>query len=181
MAKDLTNQTLHAQRLNIIYEGRFGTILRKLVTLNHQKWWIVATFPFLIHFLGIFIGIDYIYSLPIAFFFGTTLILLKKYYKPKLQELHVVGVDNTGKDPYYLHLGDATRSIDLIRYAAIVKDKTPEVLVYPILIDFDIALRDAVASKKVAIIEVIVDRLENVLPMVPAGGTLYNMMLEYKD
>jgi acetolactate synthase-1/2/3 large subunit len=30
-------------------------------------------------------------------------------------------------------------------------------------------------------IDVVVDRLENVLPMVPAGGTLYNMMLEYKE
>ncbi len=47
--------------------------------------------------------------------------------------------------------------------------------------EFDKALQDAIKQKKVAMIDVVVDRLENVLPMVPAGGTLYNMMLEYKD
>lgn len=47
--------------------------------------------------------------------------------------------------------------------------------------EFDKALQEAVESNKVALIDVVVDRLENVLPMVPAGGTLYNMMLEYKD
>ncbi|MCF6173663.1 MAG: thiamine pyrophosphate-dependent enzyme, partial [Campylobacteraceae bacterium] len=31
------------------------------------------------------------------------------------------------------------------------------------------------------IMDFAVDREENVLPMVPAGGTLYNMMLEYKE
>ncbi len=47
--------------------------------------------------------------------------------------------------------------------------------------EFVEALNDAVSKNRVAIIEVIVDRLENVLPMVPAGGSLYNMMLDYKD
>ncbi len=47
--------------------------------------------------------------------------------------------------------------------------------------EFDKALKDAIKSNKVAMIEVSVDRLENVLPMVPTGGTLYNMMLEYKE
>ena len=47
--------------------------------------------------------------------------------------------------------------------------------------EFDKALQDAIKSNKVAFIDVKVDRLENVLPMVPAGGTLYNMMLEYKE
>jgi acetolactate synthase-1/2/3 large subunit len=47
--------------------------------------------------------------------------------------------------------------------------------------EFDKALKDAIASKKVAMIDVNIDRMENVLPMVPAGGTLYNMMLEYKE
>jgi len=47
--------------------------------------------------------------------------------------------------------------------------------------EFDKALQDAVDSKKPVLMNVIVDRLENVLPMVPAGGTLYNMMLEFKD
>ncbi len=47
--------------------------------------------------------------------------------------------------------------------------------------EFDEALKKAVDSNTVAMIDVEVDRLENVLPMVPAGGTLYNMMLEYKD
>ncbi|NWF66903.1 MAG: acetolactate synthase large subunit [Campylobacterales bacterium] len=47
--------------------------------------------------------------------------------------------------------------------------------------EFDRALEDAISKNCVAIIDVVVDRLENVLPMVPSGGTLYNMMLEYKD
>jgi len=47
--------------------------------------------------------------------------------------------------------------------------------------EFEEALKSAIDSKKVAFIDVIVDRLENVLPMVPSGGSLFNMMLEYKD
>ena len=47
--------------------------------------------------------------------------------------------------------------------------------------EFDSALKDAIEKKKVTFINVAVDRFENVLPMVPAGGALYNMMLEYKE
>ncbi|MDX1295911.1 MAG: biosynthetic-type acetolactate synthase large subunit, partial [Sulfurimonadaceae bacterium] len=47
--------------------------------------------------------------------------------------------------------------------------------------EFDAALKDAVEKNVVAMIEVSVERFENVLPMVPAGGSLFNMMLEYKD
>jgi acetolactate synthase-1/2/3 large subunit len=47
--------------------------------------------------------------------------------------------------------------------------------------EFDAALKDAIEKNVVAMIDVVVDRLENVLPMVPAGGSLFNMMLEYKD
>jgi acetolactate synthase I/II/III large subunit len=43
--------------------------------------------------------------------------------------------------------------------------------------EFDAALKDAVEKNVVAIIDVIVERDENVLPMVPAGGSLFNMML----
>ena len=46
---------------------------------------------------------------------------------------------------------------------------------------FDAALKDAIERNVVAIINVNVSRFENVLPMVPAGGSLFNMMLEYKD
>ncbi len=46
--------------------------------------------------------------------------------------------------------------------------------------EFDEALEKAIQSDIVTIIDVNVDRLEDVLPMVPAGGTLYNMILEYK-
>ena len=42
---------------------------------------------------------------------------------------------------------------------------------------FDAALKDAIEKNVVAIIDVQVHRLENVLPMVPAGGSLFNMML----
>lgn len=47
--------------------------------------------------------------------------------------------------------------------------------------EFDKALDDAISKNVVALIDVVVDRYENVLPMVPAGGSLYNMLLEYKD
>jgi acetolactate synthase-1/2/3 large subunit len=47
--------------------------------------------------------------------------------------------------------------------------------------EFSDALEDAVKQNKVAIIDAVIDRFENVLPMVPAGGSLYNMLLEYKD
>ncbi len=47
--------------------------------------------------------------------------------------------------------------------------------------EFDEALSSAIEANKVAFINVAVDRFENVLPMVPSGGALYNMMLEYKE
>ncbi len=43
--------------------------------------------------------------------------------------------------------------------------------------EFDAALKDAVEKNVVAFIDVVVERLENVMPMVPAGGSLFNMML----
>ncbi len=43
--------------------------------------------------------------------------------------------------------------------------------------EFDAALKDAIDKNIVAFIEVIVHRMENVMPMVPAGGSLFNMML----
>ncbi len=45
--------------------------------------------------------------------------------------------------------------------------------------EFEAAMKDAVKQNKVALIDVVVDRFENVLPMVPPGGVLNNMMLEY--
>ncbi|MEF3191388.1 MAG: acetolactate synthase large subunit [Campylobacterales bacterium] len=47
--------------------------------------------------------------------------------------------------------------------------------------EFDAAIKAAVACGKPAIVEVVVDRFENVLPMVPSGAAIYNMMLEYKE
>ncbi len=47
--------------------------------------------------------------------------------------------------------------------------------------EFDAALKDAVEKNIVTFIDVKVHRLENVMPMVPAGGSLFNMMLEYKE
>ena len=48
--------------------------------------------------------------------------------------------------------------------------------------EFDAAIKDAVEKNVVALIDVTVNRLENVLPMVPSGGSLFNMMLpEKKD
>jgi len=47
--------------------------------------------------------------------------------------------------------------------------------------EFDAALKDAVASNKVAIIEVIIDRREEVLPMVPNGHALDEMLLLEKS
>ncbi len=47
--------------------------------------------------------------------------------------------------------------------------------------EFDTALGSAIADGKVTFINVAIERLENVMPMVPAGGALYNMMLEHKE
>ncbi len=47
--------------------------------------------------------------------------------------------------------------------------------------EFDDALNDAIKQDKVCFMNVAVHRFENVLPMVPAGGALYNMLLEHKD
>jgi acetolactate synthase-1/2/3 large subunit len=43
--------------------------------------------------------------------------------------------------------------------------------------EFDIALKDSIEKNIVSFIEVIVHRMENVMPMVPSGGSLFNMML----
>ena len=43
--------------------------------------------------------------------------------------------------------------------------------------EFDAALKDAIEKNIVAFIDVVVERLENVMPMVPSGGSLFNMML----
>ncbi len=47
--------------------------------------------------------------------------------------------------------------------------------------EFDEAVKDAIKKDKVAFINVQVARFENVLPMVPAAGALYNMMLPKKE
>ncbi|MDL0088223.1 acetolactate synthase large subunit [Campylobacter gastrosuis] len=44
--------------------------------------------------------------------------------------------------------------------------------------EFENALKMAIESKKVALIDVVIDRFENVLPMVPAGAAIYNMIIE---
>ena len=46
--------------------------------------------------------------------------------------------------------------------------------------EFDKALKDSIEKKKVTFLNVAVNRFENVLPMVPAGGALFNMMLPQK-
>ncbi|MDR2033474.1 MAG: acetolactate synthase large subunit [Helicobacteraceae bacterium] len=43
------------------------------------------------------------------------------------------------------------------------------------------ALKAAIKSKKPAILDVAIDRNESVLPIVPTGGALYNMILDYKE
>lgn len=44
--------------------------------------------------------------------------------------------------------------------------------------EFSSALKTALSSDKVSLINAHIDRFENVMPMVPAGGVLYNMILE---
>jgi len=44
--------------------------------------------------------------------------------------------------------------------------------------EFEIAFKEALKSNTVAMIDVIINRDENVLPMVPTGGALYNMILQ---
>jgi acetolactate synthase-1/2/3 large subunit len=47
--------------------------------------------------------------------------------------------------------------------------------------EFDDALKKSIEINKVSFINVRVDRLEDVLPMVPAGGALYNMILDERE
>ena len=44
--------------------------------------------------------------------------------------------------------------------------------------EFRAALKEALASDKTSVINVRIDRFENVLPMIPAGAASYNMILE---
>ena len=44
--------------------------------------------------------------------------------------------------------------------------------------EFESALNAALECESVSVIEVKIDRFENVLPMVPAGAAIYNMILE---
>ncbi|MBE2984343.1 acetolactate synthase large subunit [Campylobacter sp. RM9344] len=46
--------------------------------------------------------------------------------------------------------------------------------------EFEDALNTALKSDKISLIDVVVDRFENVLPMVPAGAAIYNMILDDK-
>jgi acetolactate synthase-1/2/3 large subunit len=47
--------------------------------------------------------------------------------------------------------------------------------------EFDSAIKDAIKQNKVALIDVLVEKLENVFPMVPSGGGLNEMMLFKED
>ncbi|WP_134044171.1 acetolactate synthase large subunit [Helicobacter pullorum] len=47
--------------------------------------------------------------------------------------------------------------------------------------EFVESLNKAINSNKSALLDVRIDRYENVLPMVPTGGALFNMMLEHKE
>ena len=47
--------------------------------------------------------------------------------------------------------------------------------------EFDTAFKDAIEQDKVCFMNVAVNRFENVMPMVPSGGALYNMLLEHKE
>lgn len=47
--------------------------------------------------------------------------------------------------------------------------------------EFDAALKDAIEKDQVCFMNVAISRFENVLPMVPAGGALFNMMLPQKS
>lgn len=47
--------------------------------------------------------------------------------------------------------------------------------------EFDEALKDAIEQDKVCFMNVQTNRFEDVLPMVPAGGALFNMMLPQKE
>ncbi|WP_069632077.1 acetolactate synthase large subunit [Campylobacter pinnipediorum] len=44
--------------------------------------------------------------------------------------------------------------------------------------EFEKALKESLNSDKISFIDVAIDRFENVLPMVPAGAAIYNMILE---
>lgn len=47
--------------------------------------------------------------------------------------------------------------------------------------EFEKAIKEAVKLNKITLIDVVINRDENVLPMIPTGGALYNMILMNKD
>ena len=47
--------------------------------------------------------------------------------------------------------------------------------------EFRSALKEAMVCGKTAVLDVRVDRFEDVLPMVPAGAAIYNMILKSKE
>lgn len=47
--------------------------------------------------------------------------------------------------------------------------------------EFVSALQEAIDSNRPSLLDVRIDRMENVLPMVPTGGALFNMILEHKE
>ncbi len=73
---------------------------------------------------------------------------------------------------------DLTMQPDFVKLVEAFGGKGYRVKTYE---EFEVAFKDAMGQKCVTMIDVAVDRLENVLPMVPAGGTLYNMMLTYNE
>lgn len=142
--KSMNNILVHGENVSVVYEGTLGKILRNINSLNFAYAPILVGTLVFFGVISMLMGLNYILhfliSFTIVFFFW----FVKKAYVPNKGFLTVIGITKnppSNKNKYFLHVGDATRAINEIPIPAIVKSKTPEKLEYPILIDFDMALR----------------------------------------
>lgn len=145
MARYQTNEVLvHGENIKITYETTFGKILRSINMMNYK-----AAMPLVVCIIGAYlvfaaIGMNFFVLFSLFSFIWFILWFIKNVYEPVYGDHAKIGMineKNPKKKKYFLHLGDAVRSIRDIPNPAIVKKETPEQLQYPIMIDFDMALR----------------------------------------
>ena len=145
MAKRETNEIfVHGENVRVLYERPFGKFLREINEMNFKKGKTFIIWVSVALFAVAALQLNYFLWLTLVFMTWSLLYYIKKVYVPRRADLVKIGcvLDGPKKKPeYFLHLGDATRRISDIPIPADVKKETPEKLEYPILIDFDTALR----------------------------------------
>lgn len=143
--KTMNNVRVYGENVKVEYEGAFGRILREINSMSHGFAPIFIGGVFAIGILLSLMKINYIVHLLGGMFVVFILYYIHEIYIPKKGFLTIVGIFKNKKKgkpmKYFLHLGDAVRAINEIPDPSKVKKFFPEKLEYPILIDYDMALR----------------------------------------